>query len=262
MKRNIAFLAVAMLVGCSALLAQTVPAFRGSSEGPFSRLAIGGGISTMGVDLQAATNINRHLNLRGTGNFFTYTISNINTGGFTLGGQVNFASAGASVDYYPFPNHGFRLSPGFLFYNNNQITGSGTGSNGSSLTLNGQKYYSESGNPIGMNAILGLNTHKQTFTMTTGWGNMIPRKGGHFSVPFEIGAAFTGAPSLNVLLSGIGCTNQADAGEGGESCVNMATNTTAITNLNAQLSTWKTDLNALQVYPIISVGVAYAFHIR
>ena len=62
-------------------------------------------------------------------------------------------------------------------------------------------------------AALGLNTHKPAFTMTTGWGNMIPRRGGHWSVPFEIGAAFTGAPSLNVLLSGVGCTNQADQGK-------------------------------------------------
>jgi hypothetical protein len=63
-------------------------------------------------------------------------------------------------------------------------------------------------------------------------------------------------------MSGIGCTSQADAGEGGESCVNMATNTTAIANLNAQLTTWKKDLNSLQVYPIVSFGVAYAFRIR
>ena len=251
-----------MLVVCPALVAQTVPAARGSSSGAFSRLAIGGGISTMGVDLQAATNINQHLNVRGTGSFFNYTLSNIDTSGFVLGGQLNFATAGASLDYYPFPSHGFRLSPGMLFYNNNQITAGAIGANGSSITLNSDKYYSETGDPIAMNATLGLNTRKQAFTLTTGWGNMIPHRGGHWSVPFELGAAFTGAPSLNVLLSGVGCTNQADAAEGGESCVNMATDMTAQNNLNSQLSTWKKDLNALQGYPIFSIGVAYAFRIR
>ena len=66
------------------------------------------------------------MNLRGTGNFFNYTLSNIDTNGFNLGGKLNFASAGASLDYYPFPSHGLRLSPGMLFYNNNQITASAT----------------------------------------------------------------------------------------------------------------------------------------
>lgn len=262
MKRTISLLSLVLLVVCPALVAQTVPAAKGSSSGAFSRLAFGGGMSSMGVNLQVATNINRHFNARGTGNFFNYTLSNINTNGFVLGGQLNFASAGASLDYYPFPSHGLRISPGMLFFNNNQITASAVGASGSSISLNGQKYYSDNADPIAMNAALGLNTHKQAFTLTTGWGNMIPHWGGHWSVPFEIGAAFTGAPSINVLLTGYGCTNPADASEGGESCVNMATDENAQSDLNSQLSTWRKDLNVLQVYPIFSIGVAYAFHIR
>jgi hypothetical protein len=41
---------------------------RGASGamGPLSHFAIGGGISTMGVNLQAATNLNRYMNLRAT----------------------------------------------------------------------------------------------------------------------------------------------------------------------------------------------------
>jgi hypothetical protein len=38
---------------------------------------------------------------------------------------------------------------------------------------------------------------------------MIPRKGGHWSFPFELGAAFTGSPSLNVGLTGWACIDQA-----------------------------------------------------
>ncbi len=231
-------------------------------DSPFSSLAVGGGISLMGVNLQAATNLNRHLNVRGSGNFFKYTVNNIDTSGFNINGQVNFASAGASLDYYIFPSHGFRLSPGLLFYNDNQITGSAIGSSSSSITLNSTKYYSETTNPIGMDAALGLNARKQAFTLTTGWGNMIPRKGGHWSFPFELGAAFTGSPSVNVQLSGYGCTNQFDVAINGPSCVNMATDENAQANLNSQVSKWTKNVNALQVYPIFSFGAGYAFRTR
>jgi len=166
------------------------------------------------------------------------------------------------LDYYPFPNHGFRVSPGALFYNQNNISASAIAAGGTSFTLNSQKYYSDSAAPLNVAANLGLNTNNPAITITTGWGDMIPRRGGHWSFPFEIGAAFTGVPALSVGLTGSACTNQADAAANGPSCVIMATNATAQTNLNAQVATYKNDLNPLQVYPIISIGLAYSFRIR
>jgi hypothetical protein len=230
---------------------------------PFSATGFGGGMSLMGVNLQAATNMNRYLNLRGTGNFFNYTANNISTNGFNLNGKVNMATAGASLDYYPFPAHGFRLSPGGLFYNQNQISAIGTPAPGKNITLNHQDFYADSVNPLTASANLGLNTRQKAFTMTTGWGNMIPRKrGGHISFPFELGAAFTGVPTLAMILSGKACTNEADAAINGLSCVDMATNAQAQSDLAAQLAKWKSDLNPLQVYPILSFGIAYDFHAK
>ena len=76
-----------------------------------------------------------------------------------------------------------------------------------------------------MSANLGLNTRQQAFTMTTGWGNMIPRKrGGHVSFPFELGAAFTGVPTLAMTLSGMPAPIKRMQPSNGPSCVNMATN--------------------------------------
>jgi hypothetical protein len=65
---------------------------------------------------------------------------------------------------------------------------------------------------------------------------MISRNGRHWSFPFELGAAFTGVPTLKINLIGSACTNQADAASNGPSCVNMATNATAQSNLNAQIA--------------------------
>ena len=228
---------------------------------PFSALGFGGGVSLMGVNLQAATNMNRYLNLRGTGNIFNYTVNNISTNGFNMNGKVNMATAGVSLDYYPFPSHGFRLSPGAMLYNQNQISAAGSPTPGNSITLNSQDFYADSVNPLNVTANLGLNTRQQAFTMTTGWGNMIPRKsGGHVSFPFEFGAAFTGVPTLAMTLSGNACTSKSDATTNGPSCVNMATNAQAQSDLAAQLSKWRSDLSPLQAYPIFSFGVSYDFH--
>ncbi len=274
MKRIALFLSLVLLAIVPALFAQVSP-IRGAGgstvSAPFSRLAVGGGIGLMGINMQAATNVNRYLNLRGTGNAFSYTVNDVKVGGndgsngANVSGTLKFAEAGVSLDYYPFPGHGFRLSPGASFYNHNNITGSGTMNAGNSITLGGTKYYSESGtNAMGLDANLGLNTHQRAFSMTTGWGNMISRKGGHWSFPFELGAVFTGVPTLGMNITGYGCTNSADDGANGAaaSCVNMATNAIAQSNVNAQIAKYEKDLNPLQVYPIISFGAAYSFRIR
>lgn len=236
--------------------------------GPFSRLAFSGGISFMGINLQAASNINRHLNLRASGTVFDYSVSNVTvnnsggTSGIDLNGNLNLSTLGVSLDYYPFAMHGFRFSPGMMLYNNNNITASAITMPGKSFTLNNQTYYSDSVDPLAVNARLGLNARQQAFTLTTGWGNMIPRKGGHWSFPFEIGAVFTGTPVLNMTLAGNACLDPADASTNGPSCVDMATDATAQSNLNAQIAKYRKDLDPLKVFPILSFGTSYDFHIR
>jgi hypothetical protein len=233
----------------------------------FSRIAVGGGFGLMGGNLQASTNVSAHTNLRVTGNLLNYSVNNISTNGFNLDGKVNMATAGASLDYYPFLYHGFRLSPGILLYNQNQITANATVANGSSITLNGTDYYSASTNavtgatPILATASLGLHNIKPAATITTGWGNMIPRKGGHWSFPVEIGAAFTGSPSLNMNLTGWACTDAAQT-----ECANLAGSSAIASqvqsNLTAQVAKWKNDVDPLKAYPILTFGATYSFHIR
>jgi hypothetical protein len=86
---------------------------------------------------------------------------------------------------------------------------------------------------------------------------MIPRKGGHFSFPFELGVAFVGAPTVNVALtSGQACDAQ------GQNCVNVATDPDVKANMLAQVTKYKNDLDPLKTYPIASFGVAYSFGAR
>jgi hypothetical protein len=225
---------------------------------PLSRVALSGGVSLMGVNMQAATNLNRYLNVRGTGNFLNYTVNNISTNGFNANAKLNFATAGASLDLYPFPNHGFRLSPGALFYNQNSVSTNVSVASGTKLTLGNQAYYSLPSNPITGTGSIALNTQNPAFTITTGWGNMIPRNGGHWSFPFEIGAAIIGTPTIKLSITGTGCGDPTIPA----TCVNMATNTTAQQNLAAQITKYQNDLEPLKVYPILSFGLAYNFRIR
>ena len=237
----------------------------GDSARPLSRLGLGIGISPLGIQLQAATNISNHFNVRGTGNFFNYS-DNFTTDGIDATAKLSLASAGASLDVYPFPV-GWRISPGVLFYNQNQVTAATNVAAGTSFTLNGTTYYSADANPVTGatpvtgSGVLGLNSTKPAFTITTGWGNMVPRKG-HWSFPFEIGVAFVGAPTVNVNLAGWACNDQAQT-----ECTDISdpNNPIAIavqSNLTAQVAKWTSDLNPLKTYPIISGGVAYSFHIR
>jgi hypothetical protein len=223
---------------------------------PFSSVAFGGGISPLGVNMAMATILNRYMNVRGTGNIFNYNVNNFTTNGFTANGKLNLASAGTSIDIYPFPNHGLRFSPGVLFYNQNGLTANATVAPGQSFKLNNTTYYSSTSNPVTGSASLGLNSTKPAFTATTGWGNMISRRGGHWSFPVEIGAAFTGSPSLKMKIAGTACDST------GVYCVDVAQNQQIQANLEAQITKYQNDINPLKVYPVASFGVAYSFKTR
>ena len=226
---------------------------------PFSRFAMAGAVSPLGVDFQAAVNVNRFMNLRGTGNMFNYTDSNISVGGFNVSGSVKLASAGVSLDVYPWPNHGFRMSPGALFYNQNRANATVLAAGGTSFTLNGYNYYSSTTTPVAGVGGLNLHARNPSPTITVGWGNLISRTGGHWSVPFELGAAMIGAPVPSLAFTGGQVCSDP---QGTVNCQNVVGNSMLNTNLQAQLVKYQNDLQPLRFYPILSVGVGYNFPIR
>jgi hypothetical protein len=228
-----------------------------ASQRPFSRIAIGGGFSPLGINVLLATNLGQHMNLRATGNAFKYTASDISTNGFNVDAHLNLASAGVSLDFYPFPKHGFRLSPGVLFYNTNKADATFSVTGGTSFTLDDFTYYASTTNPVKGTGTFGVHSQNPAFTITTGWGNVIPCKGGHWSFPFEVGVALIGSPTVNVAL-----TQGQVCDVNGQNCVNVATDADVQSNLQAQVAKYKSDLDPLKTYPIVSFGVAYAFRIR
>ena len=238
------------------------PAISAPSVRPFSRVAFGGGVSPLGVQMAFITNLTSHVNLRTTGNLFDYSTT-FTTNGITANATLNLKSAGTTIDVYPF-HRGFRVSPGLLFYNANQVSADANVPGGGSFTLNNQTYYSANANPatgatpVSGSGLMILHTNNPAFTVTTGWGNGLPQKG-HWSFPFEIGVALTGAPSVKVNLNGWACYDQAQT-----ICtdVNSQTDPVALeiqSNLQTQVNKWTHDLEPLKTYPIASFGVAYSF---
>jgi len=230
---------------------------RGLAAAPkMSRVAVGGGISAMGINLQAAVKVDSHLNIRGVGNYLNYSDSNISTSGFNVSGTIDLATAGVSLDYFPFPRHGLHISPGALLYNQNGINATMVAQGGTSFTLNDYTYYSSQANPVTGTASLSLNKQSVAPSITIGWGNMIPRNGSHWSFPFELGAAYIGQPQLNMaLVSGQVCQDP----QGTVNCQSVVGDPTINANLQAQIAKYQNDLNPLRFYPILSFGMAYSF---
>ena len=233
---------------------------------PLSRIAFGAGISPLGGQAQIATNINTHFNLRATGNYFPYS-TNFTVNGIDTTANLRLASAGATLDGFPFRN-GFRISAGGLFYNLNRFSAAAAVPAGNSFTLSGTTFYSASPNsitgatPIAGNALLNFlpRRNKPAATATIWPGNMIPRDGRHWSVPFEVGVAYIGAPVLTVNLGGFVCLDQAQT-----QCYDFATDPNAAnarSYLSAQVTKWNSDISPFKFYPIVSVGVGYSFKIR
>lgn len=223
----------------------------------FSRIAFGGGFSIEGIDLLAATNVNRYLDVRGDGRFFKYTAGSTSTNGFVINPELDLASAGISLDVYPFPSHGFRVTPGLLFYNSNAAGSGVVAEGGTSFTVNHVDYYSSNSNPVTGNASVNLHSQNPAFTLTTGWGSFFPSRGGHWSFPFEIGAAFTGAPNVAIALtSGQVCSSP------GVNCADVTSDPQLQSDLQAQIAKYKHDLDPLKVFPILGGGVVYNFDIR
>jgi hypothetical protein len=229
------------------------------ASGRFSRMAIGGGMSPLGIGMEVSTNVNEHLNVRGIGNILKYSTS-FSVSGVPSTANLNLASGGALLDYYPF-HAGFRLSGGVLIVNQNQLSATAAIKGGDSFTINSQTYFSSNADPLNGSGHLVLNATKPSAMLTTGWGNHV-KHSGHWTVPFEIGVAFVGAPQVKMGLTGAACT---DASQTRCADVNDANNPIAVQfhdNLNAQISKWNSNLNALKVYPVISTGIAYSFNIR
>jgi len=112
----------------------------------FSGVGIGVKAGLLGVGVEVATPLSYHVNIRGGGNFMSYS-DTLTSDGISYNAALRFRSAEASVDWFPWAK-GFHISPGALLYNGNQITAGASVPAGKTFTLDGTTYTSSATDPV------------------------------------------------------------------------------------------------------------------
>lgn len=222
---------------------------------PFSALAVQIKVGAGGPGLDLAVPLASRLNLRAGGSYFSYS-NTFNVNGMDIDGKLLFRTADLSLDIFPFGN-GFRISPGVTVYNGNHLRATMTVPAGQTFTLNDVDYTSSPTDPIrgDGSATFGEQTAPR---FTIGWGNMIPRNGRHWSVPFELGFEYIQEPKVTMNLYGTACSFQ----DGENGCAPLQTDPTAQANLAAEIKKINNDIEPLRFYPVLSVGFAWSFNLR
>jgi len=218
------------------------------SSAPFSAVGVAVKASLLGAGAEAATPLTHHLNLRGGFNALSYD-RGFDKDGVTYTGQLRLRSAEAHLDWFPF-HHGFHVGPGVLLYNGNQFHANAAVPGGNTFTLNGTSYMSDPTDPV--TGLGSVNFKKAGPMLTAGWGNLVKRHG-HISVPFEIGAIYTGAPRAALALAGSVCDPT------GEVCQPIASDPDVLANVTAEQTKINKDVSAFKFYPIVSIGFGVKF---
>ena len=214
---------------------------------PFSRLAIAVKADSLGLGGELATPLGRSFNLRvgaslaNLGYAFDIDGINYNTG-------THLKSGTATVDWFPRAG-GFHISPGVL-YLQPSVGGTANVPAGRYFSLGDTSFVNSIDDPV--SGIASFKYDRKVFPMLLmGFGNLLPRSGRHLSIPFEVGAAYTGLAVINVTLVGTACTTQG--------CFDAATDTQTQTSLRQELNDINKDLKPYPFYPIVSLGVGYRF---
>jgi hypothetical protein len=228
----------------------TIPASQ-AHPGGFPGVGVAAKVGLLGVGFEAAVPVAYRLNVRAGGNFFSYN-DTLTSSGITYNANLQFRSAEASVDWFPWAK-GFHVSPGALLYNGNQVTGGAHVPAGQTFTLNDQTYTSSTTDPVTGAGSLTMN--KVAPKLTVGWGNLVPRGERHFSFPFEVGFAYIGDPKFSLTLAGPACYTY----QGTPYCDNVATDANIQANLAAEQKKISNDAAEARFFPIISQGFAVRF---
>jgi hypothetical protein len=216
---------------------------------PFRSGALSAKVGSAGIGFDLATPLNGFLNLRGGAQFFDHT-ANPNANGIHSTGNITLQNISAVIDVYPFRGNSFHFSPGVTLHNDNHLTSSLYVPGGQYFTLGGTSYLSDPSNHIYGDAHLYLGG-KAAPRFTMGWGNMLPRRGGHISIPFDIGFQYISSPTLDLQLHGNACDNQGNCGD-----INSADGPQ---NIHQEILKLNQDIASLRFYPIMSIGLSVSF---
>jgi hypothetical protein len=214
---------------------------------PFRTAAFGIKANTLGAGVELATPLSQNLNLRSGYNVFALGYP-FGVDGMNYNAQFHLRSSQATLDWFPM-HGGFHISPGIL-HAQNAISAIATAPVGQNFSLGDQTYRNSVADPVkGTMSVV----YPRSFSplLLLGFGNILPRSSRHLSIPFEAGVAYTGAPTINVNLTGTACTS--------DGCASFTNNAEAQASLQQEIRKINEDMKKVPVYPILSLGLAYHF---
>jgi hypothetical protein len=230
-------------------VSRPIPAYTPSMT-PFKTYALAVKVGSMGIGLDVATPLAQRLNLRVGASFFQYNTT-LTEDGLNISGAIKFQNASASVDIYPFRGS-FRISPGFTYKNNNSLNATLLVPGGQKFSLGDNDFYSDPSDPVHGSAAFNFGNNLAP-RLTMGFGNMLPRNGGHFSFPVEVGFQYIAQPTVRLTASGTACTNALQVGGttvSGCGPVDQG-------DVQQEQHDLQNDLSPLRFYPVLSIGVSY-----
>jgi hypothetical protein len=178
-------------------------------------------ISTLGYGLGIAFPMSDSIDGRLGFNQFNKSL-NKTSGGVNYTGDLKLSSFDALADWHLF-NGVTHLTAG-LMYNNNK------------LVLNSN---SSNGFPTGDSLSATVDFNKVAPYLGFGWSGQAKKTG--FSFKSDFGVLFQGTPKSTVT------------------CTNPTANATVTTDCNTAQTTLSNDLKNFRYYPVISLGIGYAF---
>ncbi len=219
----------------------------------FTRLTGGATVSLLGMGVELGTNLGPRIDARIFGNYLNLT-HNYSQSGFSIALNVEMENTGAKVDFYLLHRLPLRISPGYLFFNQNRVRADLLKQPGATFTINKIDWTSDNADPV--NGIGRLLLGGRGFMVTSGLGHIVSHTRKHFTYPFEAGVVFIDTPRAILSFRGEICS--ADQTQ----CLPAAAYPNFATNLAAQVATWNRKVAPFHVYPIVEGGVAYSFTVR
>jgi hypothetical protein len=223
------------------------------SGGPFSRLTFGGTVSSLGVGIQAGTSLGPFFDVRGFGNYLNLNHSWIDNG-FNLKLNIEYPNAGVKLDIYPLRRFPLRITPGYLFFNQDRIRVDYRAQPGTTFTLNHIDWRSDDADPVHGTGFVPLSG--TGFMIMAGPGRIVARSGRHLTFPLEGGVVFLHTPVITFDMLGQICASNQTR------CQPATTFPTFASNLVAQVASWNRRAAVYHTYPIFEAGVAYTFSWR
>ncbi len=220
---------------------------------PPQGFTVGAGLraSTLGAGIELATPVTHNTNVRIGYNGLFDISHHFSKDDIDYNAKLKLSSFDALFDYFPFGGI-FHLSAGVSYGDRIKADAKAMAAAGSTFKLNDTLYTSSDNDPAHGNARIDFS--KLAPMVTLGWGNLVPR-GGHFSFSFEVGAIFQGGARSDLHLQGSACDGGAVACPVGT--INLATDPTVQTNIQAEEHKLDHELHSFKIFPVLALGFGY-----